>query len=312
MAYVKVAVFLRTNKFNEKTISSIDCLSGSQFFDFFVLANETAGELHFPGVKKISHTVETVCNEIEYVNNEEEMILYSDALFKFIKNRLPDYDYYIMVEDDVHFVSKSSLLIDKIVIYLSDNNCKVDLFASWYRDINSTKEYARWSDNCFKTFNLCVAIFFPLVGLSSRAIDQLDKNRELENANPDRERHLVFCELSVPTALRVAGEFVIKDINEMIPNAYSHDTFKFGLPELLDSQKLTRTGVEMLHPVYDIKGGIAKHYHHAEHTGEIEAFLKFLAEIGKPLSDPVIADFALRALIAIAVRSKKNSSAIAS
>lgn len=226
----------------------------------------------------------------------------------------PDYDYYIMIDYDVHFTKGGTDYINKICDCLSlmgDNVIDgVGLeFKSQPTLRGVTTDWPHFMDWEFfaaasGAFPQVFHFYFPFVVLSRRALIYVLAQRQLEAARRTPADKVVICEAFVPSSLMAAG-LKCMDVNNLLPGSYELDTM--GLQHLrsdrLAGQPLSfairnpQLDVEMIHAVYSQEQFLSRNLNQRSGSRfELEWFLKEIeANFAASLNVDLLADYVARA-----------------
>ncbi len=276
----RTAVVVRCHALSPKLTDLLRSLDDHDLFDLYVSPNETRGELDVGGYRKIPYTLQQA-RALGFSAPEELFLINcSDVLYEHLRRRIPDYDFYLLIEFDVDLVTSMAAFIDALVRKLIK-----------YKDIDligpaASRRWPGWShyDNANKHFAEVYAVFFPLVGLSRRAIEHLYETRlTIEPVDaPTEER--IFCEAFVASAL-VAGGYRVVDLNELVPGSYTRRSCYWGLPMLFGLPLRYDPELELRHPVYSAMDFLRAHVHQATITRRLDAFLAGTEDLTLPISD---------------------------
>ena len=179
----------------------------------------------------------------------------------------PQYDYYIMIDYDVHFTIDAVSYLNRLSARLLSADDEVIDGAGL--DFKSrpvlpgvTIDWANHTDWEFypaaaEIFPHVYHFYFPFVALSRRAVLQVLAQRQLEAARRTPADKIVICEAFVPSSLMAAGLKCV-DLNALLPHSY--ELHSMGLQhwrsDRLAGQPLSyairhpHPGVEMVHAVY--------------------------------------------------------------
>ncbi len=289
---MKTALAVRTHRSSRKLESSLRALAGSPHYDLFLVANETVNQVEDFGVTKLSHTADIMAPFGDVYASESHLVHCSDAVFGFLHDRLPGYDFILVVEDDVHFPHGARQFVERILAIVEAFPDGLDLVATRVR---KAEPDWWWYEEGKRSFSDVHAILFPFVGMSARTIEFLRQARS-EEAGRAAGNRLVFCETFVPSALQAAGGFNIRDVNQLVPQAYGDDSFTIGLPQLLEDPVWASSRVEMAHPVFSAAEFLERRFAHARSPGgDVGAFLDDLEIRQAMIPAPLRTEYAARA-----------------
>jgi hypothetical protein len=179
----------------------------------------------------------------------------------------PDYDYYVMIDYDVHFTNNATEYLNRLCDRLTSPTEEIlDGVGLEFKSrptlpgvTTDWPNYTNWEffAAAAEAFPTVFHFYFPFVALSRRALMQLLAQRQLEAARHTPADKVVICEAFVPSSLMAAG-FRCIDLNDLLPGSYELDSM--GLQHLrsdrLGGQPLSyaishpQLGVEMVHAIY--------------------------------------------------------------
>ena len=289
----RYAVLVRAHFEHEKLEAMCDLLAASDRYDLYLAANCTAGPVSAAACPTVPFKVSDL-PALGFETEEPRFIVdISDVLFAHIKRCIPDYDFYILLEYDVELTRDDPQVFEALVERLSHPDfADVDMVGTRVREQvgeawnHTAKARARY-DQVWSTF-------FPIVGLSSRAIDHLHRERLDETERTAGADERIFCEAFVGSALLHAG-FRICDLLEIIPDAYTDDSFYFGQPMLwrTPASRDRRTAVN--HPVFDGREYLEKHLTYARHSETLLQYEAALDALDLPIAPELRSEFSRRA-----------------
>lgn len=167
----KILVALRTHFWNETAVFLARKLYGSTpSCDFIVLCDETNRTIDTVPFEKLSHTSDMSTLGLPAwppgVNN---LHFNGDYPLYVMREKYPDYDFYLMVEADAII----NIDIERLLFHCCKE--KIDVLGEVDEiDIHGTNLYHK---SARKWFPITAKVFFPIVGLSGRFIDDLYKMR---------------------------------------------------------------------------------------------------------------------------------------
>ena len=278
----RVAVLVRTHLANEKLRDLLAILSDSACFDLYVCADFTREDLQVDGVPVLPHRLQDV-ESFELPANKSNLLWYcGDYAVYFSYCQIPDYDYYVMLEYDVHLVDRTPLVIEGLINRLGFGSAlPVDFVGCRCGKGSFETGWGVTVAGRYPEAHLCQ---FPFVVLSRRAVEYLLIERRAERTDPTR---LMFCEAFVPSALK-AGGFHCVDINSVLPGTVTESTFRIPDvrgPMLLGQRLDLAPSIKLLHPVYDEPAFLKYHLDRAQQPSDSATLTALLAEgSGLPLS----------------------------
>ncbi len=251
----RVAVVVRSHVTNLKTAHLLAQLARGRSYDLYVSANETGGPLLFGPHTVLGHTLRSFEQLGFNMGSPRAILTYSDVLFSIIQKAAPGYDFYILVEFDIHFVSDAAIFVDELTARLTaDDGRPIDLAATHCGP--AWKGWA-WYDECQRLYPQVYQSFFPLVCLSARAIRYLLQSRYREAEEGSAATEAVFCEAFMPSALMAAKTYRVEDIMTLMPDSYNRATFDIAMPETFRQGRFIAERVQMAHPVKELSEAIA-------------------------------------------------------
>jgi hypothetical protein len=262
-------VLVRAHFVSEKLLDLIRMLKEGAGFDLWVCADETQGPLDLPRELVLVHNT-AMCADLGLVESLPDSPLlwyFGDYAFYCAHHRIPDYDYYVMLEYDVEFVRGNAFALESLITRLSlAVNSPYDLIATHYgpRDPDWG-----WGETCAGKFKDFYGLFFPLVVLSKRALQYLYDWRKCEAANPPDSGRYVFCEAFVPSALMAAGGYRCADLSRLLPGSWDPANFRTRPPMLMGALPPLSPQVEVVHPVYSKREYLQNELNAARQDGKI-------------------------------------------
>ena len=215
----RAAVLVRAHILDQKVIDLLHLLeNGRESFDIFLLFDRTNGQPQIDPEYTIWHSLQE-CNGIGLSQVRERLFWWcGDFPFYFAALAHPGYEYYIMVEYDVHFTARSANLIENLIPLLQSR--QIDAVGTRLRLEDSQDDTLHGP--CFAHFDTVYSYFFPFIALSKRALSYLFLFRKQEAAIGTAGDDILYCESFVPTALSSAG-FRCVDLNTLLPHSYLND-----------------------------------------------------------------------------------------
>ena len=229
----KNLLFISTHKIKESVISEYNKLTASGNYDCLLLIDNT--NLHLPfqsricqkeffGKKVNCFIFDNKLHEelnLPYITYNKlnstfsEVMWYNaDYRFYYIKNFLPNYDYYWQFDYDIFCNDKSyEKFLNKF------NKAENDLLITSFRQETKNSEWF-WTNHIDWIYDDMVSIygsFFPICRLKNKTIDFL-YHRRLEQAeifkkSRDKDKRWLNCEIFVPTEL-MNNNFLCGNIDE--------------------------------------------------------------------------------------------------
>lgn len=233
-----VAIIFRTHYWNENTIHLAKRLYGqSAGYRFFVLCDETRGEINVHPFDKISHTDDFKSIGLQPNRGHTPNLWWDgDCVFYFIRKALPDIKYFFVVENDCYLNAD----LDKIIKRMIDNN--VDLVGYIY-DFKD----GDWPQKTVEPyFDKVKQMFFPFIGISAKLIDKsyVERKRILGLHEEDPDKYpWPFCE-AMMSSVAVSNNMKFIDISEFL----NVDRFKYR-PHLYMNSGIVNIPNSICHPV---------------------------------------------------------------
>lgn len=199
----KRVLILRThyqNDFIEETYFRLK-QAAPQNVEVFICLDDTVNKVGFPGyVNVVNHSTETIKDLDLLPFMGDRMMWYCGdyALYAFYCKK-PNYDFYVMVENDVYFPDRQLEVFFEI---LSTTN-------SDYLGLRVSKAFDnwKWTHTAKHYFSDVYHSFFPIVGLSNEAV-RLCINMRREHSQKftgPKTSSWPYCEAFVPSVVKSAG-----------------------------------------------------------------------------------------------------------
>ncbi len=173
----------------------------------------------------------------------------------------PQYDYYVMIDYDLHFTRDPVAYMNRLCERLLSTEEEVldGVGLDFSREPTPASQPRDWPffAPAAKAFPLVWHFYFPIVAASRRGLLHAFAGRQLEAARQTPSQDLVFSESFLVCSLMSAG-FNCQDFNTVLPGSYHIDTMglQHVVPGKLSGLPLSRAladhqpGVEMVHGVY--------------------------------------------------------------
>ncbi len=173
----------------------------------------------------------------------------------------PDYDYYILIEYDVHFTKNATDYINRLCdrLLLSGVDVMDGVGLDFKPEPTLAESRTDWPffGAAARAFPYVYHFYFPFLVCSRRAVTQVFAQRQLEAARQTAGDQVVICEAFVPSSL-MAGGLRCADLNTALPGSYEMESMNLQrqTPEQLAGQPLDfairhpAPRVEMVHGVY--------------------------------------------------------------
>ncbi len=269
----RVAVLIRTHLVNPKLYHLFDCLSGSPFFDVYILADETRGRLEIQGPRVVSHTIE-MCQSLGLnvapTNHANVLWLCGDYPLYCAYETLRDYEYYAMIEFDVHMVRENPLFLEGIIHRLQGDAGSLDLVST---SVTEARPGWELGDVARRVYDkVYYGGIFSFVVASAKAIHYLKNTRLAEGKSTRNGGALIHCEAFVLTALMAGGRFNCASLTNLIPGCIGR-SYHPGRLDLFEPNYLLGSAfdpdrrIEMMHPVLDARDYLTKLFRYHERNG---------------------------------------------
>ena len=247
-----VAVMVRTHMIDDRVLDLISHLDhGRQNFDLYLTIDETNGHPDTDFKNVVWHSLAR-CQELGLTQARDRLIWWcGDFPFYFALAQIPQYQYYAMIEYDVHLTQcDASLLNDVAGTLISREVGSIDAVGTRLRlEIPHNHPLNR---SAYAFFETTYSYFFPFIVLSKPAVSYLYAQRQIEAQNGTPPDAILHCEPFVPSHLIRAG-FNCVDLNALLPGSYRIDMMilrgrQHSMPRSLADgfAGLSR----MIHPVY--------------------------------------------------------------
>jgi hypothetical protein len=303
LAKPRVAVLVRTHVVNEKLFDLLGVLSQSRVYDLFVVADETNGTLDVGEYRKLAHSVASCAAFGLPADHERILWQCGDYPFYFAAAAIPDYDYYLMIEFDVDLVGQTPAFVENLIARFGHH----DLISEHFRRPEPDWPWLPAARLVYET--VYTAGLFAVLALSRRAVEFLLQARRAEAMRGSKGLEIIHCEAHCGSAL-AAGGFSCVSINQLIPGATDRRCFHdpdFDLETsfyLLGHYRVAVANVALVHPVYDLAEYLKKAWQKSLYTGDLQAFVAEMQQIGPavPGSERLLSAYRKAAAAALADR----------
>ncbi len=173
----------------------------------------------------------------------------------------PQYDYYVMIDYDLHFTRDPVAYMNRLCerLLATDEEVLDGVGLDFSREPTPASQPRDWPffARAAKAFPLVWHFYFPIVAASRRGLLHAFAGRQLEAARQTPSQDLVFSESFLVCSLMSAG-FNCQDFNTVLPGSYRIESMGLqhvvagklsGLPLSLILAE-PEPGVEMVHGVY--------------------------------------------------------------
>ncbi|WP_211495652.1 discoidin domain-containing protein [Gluconobacter cerinus] len=203
----RTLVALRTHNWNENVEYVARKLFGaSANCDFVLIVDETNTVIDNDVFEKLSHNNDMSSLNLPHWPASYNNLHYNgDYVLYYLRQKKPDYDYYVMSENDT-LVNTS---IDAMIAYCTEND--VDLVAL-IDEINSPP-HADFHANSTRWYTSYGRAFFPFICATGRLIDSLYSGRLRIRQELTDETKWPYCESYVASHTLSNPEFKICDLS---------------------------------------------------------------------------------------------------
>jgi len=259
----KVAVLIRTHLNNAKLADLANILAQSNCYDLYICADCTHGAFSFEGVPVLRHSLADA-ERMGLPADVPNLLWYcGDYALYFSVAQIPGYDFYIMLEYDVHFVNRTPLFIEGLINRLGfGGETRVDFVGT--RSFQGRLDES-WGVTVKGRYPEAHLALFPFIAVSKEAAAFLLEERRAERRNPAESGVIMFCEAFIPSALKANG-FRVVDVTALLDGAVQNETFRVPVdrgPMLLGQRIYLDPRTQIIHPVYDEAQFLGFHFHHA-------------------------------------------------
>lgn len=207
---MKAIVVLRTHVWNDSVEFIARRLKGyATGLDFYILVDETKGELNVSPFEKISHTSDMSALKLPHYPEGSNNLHYNgDYPLLYLRELKKNYDYYIMVENDCIV----NIYFDKLITTLKNEN--IDLFSEIDQVDNPV--HKENFPNIENEFSKTGRAFFPFVAASGRLLDFLYHKRLDLATKYQKGNTWLYCEVFTASAALSFEKFKTKNISEIL------------------------------------------------------------------------------------------------
>ena len=220
---------------DEKKYSSAGC-------DLFWIVDETQNPLDLSGRQKLAYRLNDFAIMGLPIAGSRVLWHCSDyLLYRFIQDA-PGYDYYLLLDDKILF--KSGFL-EQLVTLLQ--TVEIDFAACRF---SQRSNHWYWWEHARCYFDEVYGALLSLIIVSPKAINHLLQTRIQLADTLQADDCGIFCEAFVPSTLMQARLNCL-DINSLLPNAWSPETFSVEKPILINEASHLMGQQWILYPVFD-------------------------------------------------------------
>jgi hypothetical protein len=273
------AVIVRGHMESEKLTDLAARLHDPESYDLYVATSHLRGPMIVGPYPQLLCDVEALHAIGFQVETEKFFYDFGDAVIYLALQRLPAYDHYVVLEHDVDFSGDASGFINDLLAAMRAQ--ELDMVGP--RLGEQGPWWTHWAYASAK-YDEVWAVFLPILAVSARAARLLHQRRLEEGPPTASFGERVFCEAFVASELHAAG-YAIRDLNAVVPGAYSAESFYYGAPVLAKTIACLRSDIRALHPVYPPPEFLRAHLDQAYATGTLLQFATYLGEPHPLISD---------------------------
>lgn len=273
----RAAVLVRTHIANEKLFDLLDSLQNGFGYHVYIAADTTRREFPIEDPHVLGHS-EEMCRELGLSLNHFRkdfgaLWTFGDYALYCSYEQKPDYDFYLMLEYDVHLTRKNPLFIEGLLNRLLSlpEEDRIDYVSPEFRPEIHFPDWMGVPPRDFRHYFSLVNFFV----ISKRALVHLYKMRKqwANGAPPELEQW--FVESFVPSVLAAEDAFKCRQLNSIFPGSYALGKSYFGsnLPFLLGSNFEPDPRIEIVHPVLAAPEYLQAHLNRAVRTNTVKSFL---------------------------------------
>lgn len=258
----RLCILIRTHLTSEKARHLAQLLEGIADVDVYACTDVSNSAARIGNVQAIEHSATSLAGKgLWSATLPGGLFYYGDMPFYEALFARPEYDFYLMIEYDVHFTERGLNWLRRLLDIIADeNNPCLDLFAP---SVRRAPEGWYWYSHAKKIYEdddiwYCE---FPIVGLSRAAIAFLYSVRLQESAVASRLKYadltqqrsngLAYCEYFVPTNLMKSGRFNVQS-SKSLGLEWTGEIFRdfrIKIPILFGTQSSDDSALQ--HPVLD-------------------------------------------------------------
>jgi hypothetical protein len=244
----RVAVMVRSHVVDDKFFELYETLtSGAIDYDLFAALDETHGRPELAVDNVMWHSAQK-CMELGLSQQHPSLLwLCGDFPFYFALRDLSQYDYYIMLEFDVHLLSKDATFIGSLVRKLEHAPTgSIDMLGLGF---GKPRPDWMWFATAHATYSDVRCMYFPFVVLSRRASSYMYSQRQVEASRQPMASEIMHCEAFTASSLQTGG-FNCFDLNDFMPGSYSRPHMSMPGGGYMGQDFDVQYGLQMVHPVY--------------------------------------------------------------
>ncbi len=247
-----VAVLVRTHRNDAKCTELFEQIQrGEGDYDSYCVADETDGpiDLPFDPARIVRTSVATM--RLLGLRQESRLLMWlcGDVCFYTALTALPPYDYYLMIEYDMHLVRGDASFIGELCRRLAADRA-IDMVG-----IIDGLAGPQWAYHAAaaRVFPHVHGMYYPLLALSRRAISYLYSQRMAESHRQPEPADVVHCEPFTASALHQGG-FICRSFDELAPGTLDRALLSNDIrnARLMGHVGQVPPGVELVHPVFTL------------------------------------------------------------
>jgi predicted O-methyltransferase YrrM len=176
---------------------------------FVIATDESKGPLSVGRFSKLSHTEDFSSYSLPSIPPDKVLWWNADYVLYLARRSLPDYDYYAMLEYDVHMNCDLPSIIEQCA------NAGIDLVARYLRPIEAN----HWSrPSIIEMSEDPWWALIPFVILSARAVDALLQRRQdiAVQLKEGKLRTWPYCETFIPTVIKHSPGMSLADASQFV------------------------------------------------------------------------------------------------
>jgi hypothetical protein len=314
----RVAALIRSHVMDEKFHQMWRALEGSgepRLYDLFgLLDGDVLGPRKAEIDARYPNTVWTFAQDVrdaglaQRSDEHPNMWLLGDFAMYLSVVQQPQYDYYVMIDYDLHFTKDPVAYMNRLCERLLSRSDDVldGVGLDFSREPTPADQPRDWPffAPAAKAFPKVWHFYFPIVAASRRGLLHAFAGRQLEAARQTPSQDLVFSESFLVCSLMSAG-FNCQDFNTVLPGSYHIDSM--GLQHVIAGQlsglPLSRAliepypDVEMIHGVYSDEHFLARNLSIVHNSAQgLEMYRRDLAsQYSGVIAPELLADYLDRA-----------------
>jgi hypothetical protein len=244
----RCAVLVRSHVIDDKFFELYNTLArGAHGYDLFAALDDTHGRPTQVVNNAIWHSRQR-CPDIGLRHQHPNLLWQcGDFPFYFALREVGDYEYYIMLEFDVHLLSGSASFAASLVRKLE--HAAVGGIDMLGLGLDKSGTGWMWFEAARASYKDVWCMYYPFVVLSRRAVMYMYSQRQLEAIGQPNAADIMHCEAFTASSLQ-AGGFNCFDLNDFMPGAYSRPLMSLPGGGYMGQEFDVPNGLQMVHPVY--------------------------------------------------------------